>query len=85
MILKKLLQVEELLTKDKSNNHALIQAVASIRPLFDNIDFNTEKVPYEDKGKLIDTLKYLKQDSLNTSEIKVAELITKTMIQQKIY
>ncbi len=73
MILHKLSEVEKLISEDQE----LVSAINSVRPLLDKIDHDAEKVPLNNKEKLIEILTYLKQDDLNQSEIKLVSYIVK--------
>lgn len=76
MIIEKLSKIEVASKYKINSEYRKIETVRTFRYLFDEIDFSSEEVPYEDIEKLTELLTFLKGKELNKCETNlVKELI----------
>ena len=75
MIIEKLLLIELETENNINKEFKKMEAIRTIKKLFNKIDFSVELVPIEDEKRLIKILSSLKGKQLNKYEIKLVEEI----------
>lgn len=73
MIITKLSLLETKFEKDNRKYTDALEAIKSIKPLLLQIDYKVEKLPIENSQKLIEVIRFLKEDELTISEINIIE------------
>ena len=76
MILDKLKVAEKSVRKNINMEKRRMEAIISIKKLLEQIDFNAEVVPVEDRDKLSNLLISLKGDNLDCAEVELVGLLT---------